>query len=375
MENKHAKLTQLYSSWGDKLLGHLDVLNNIQNNKTFSPVTVQLAPIEACTSMCPFCSVGARPLKSFIPFEKIVKCLTDFRSLGAKSLELTGGGEPLLYRDREAKKTINDIIDTAYDLGFDIGIITNTNKIGKLLHKDRHDKIEWLRISLIKIDEGYDPEDYDFDGFPEEKLGFSYIIYEVKKDDQGKYIPDEFAYRNWTYEGTTPETIRKLAHLVELHPKVKFLRLAGNCLIKGNNNVVQEKYKPLVDEVDKYEKFFLKEIYDNDSPFNDGCYQGAIRPYIAPNPHGGDYQVYICTSHVLNTRTYDLQYSLGSIDDVLGIWQRMNENFQKYGYPYEVKDNSGCNWETSCKFCYYYNNNKLLHTIAQAEHMPNRNFP
>ena len=99
MENKHKDLTQKYSTWGDKLLQHTDVLHSIQKDKIFKPITIQLSPTETCSSGCPFCSVAERPLKSYLPMVKIRKVLDDFKYLGAKSVEITGGGEPMLYRD------------------------------------------------------------------------------------------------------------------------------------------------------------------------------------------------------------------------------------------------------------------------------------
>jgi len=364
----HEEKTQKYSTWGDKLLQHTDVLYSIQKYQEFKPITIQLAPCEICDSDCPFCSVAGRPLKSYIPFSKIVKCLEDFKSLGAKSVEITGGGNPMLYRDKVEKKTINDIIDVAYDLGYKIGIITNTEKLGRHLKKDRHEKIDWVRISLIKLDENSNPEDYDFDGLPYSKLGFSYIIY----DGTGG-VPDELSRTNKPYEGTTPATIEKMAKLVDLHPKVKFVRIAGNCLIKGNNAEVRARYKNVIDSVDVHNKFFIKDIGFDDSPFDDGCYVGAIRPYVAPNPHGGNYQIYICTSHVLNKRVYDLDYSLGSIDNVIQIWHDMNKSYIENGYPYQIKNNGGGNWCANCNYCYYKFNNKLLHTVANE--MPDKDFP
>ena len=44
----HEELTQKYSTWGDKLLQHTDVLHSMQVNKVIKPITIQLAPIEAC---------------------------------------------------------------------------------------------------------------------------------------------------------------------------------------------------------------------------------------------------------------------------------------------------------------------------------------
>jgi hypothetical protein len=366
IDNHHEEMTQQYSTWGDKLLQHTDVLYSIQKEHTFKPITVQLCPCEMCDSDCPFCSVAGRPLKSYMSFSKIEQVLKDFKTLGAKSIEITGGGNPLLYRDKESKKDINDVISVANEMGYNIGIISNSHKL-KSIKVENHEKISWIRTSLIKLDEGFEPEDFDFNGFPYEKLGFSYIIY-----DTGN-APDPLSRTGKTYEGTTIKTIEKMAKLVEIHQEVKFVRIAGNCLIKGNNQAIKNKFKQIINSIDKYGKFFIKDIGEDDSPYNNGCYVGMTRPYIAPHPNGGDYQVYICTSHVLNTRTYDLDYSLGSVNEIIDIWKKANQKYKQEGYPYEIKCNKGKNWEESCKFCYYKFNNKLLYTVANE--MKDKDFP
>tara|TARA_R110000765_G_scaffold319990_1_gene412012 strand:- start:632 stop:1126 length:495 start_codon:yes stop_codon:yes gene_type:complete len=164
-----------------------------------------------------------------------------------------------------------------------------------------------------------------------------------------------------------------MAKLIKLHPDAKFVRIAGNCLIKGNNAATRDRWKDVIDSVDINNKFFIKDIGYDDDAYKNGCYVGLTRPYIAPSPHGGDYQVYICTSHVLNTRVYDLDWSLGNTKDIIKIWNDANESYKKNGYPYEVKNNKGKKWDESCKFCYYKFNNKLLHTVANK--MPDKNFP
>ena len=80
----------------------------------------------------------------------------------------------------------------------------------------------------------------------------------------------------------------------------------------------------------------------------------------------------MCTSHVLNTKNYDLDYSLCDIDQIIPTWEKCNKNYQEKGYPYELKGNCGKNWSESCKFCFYKFNNKILHTVAQE--MPDKNF-
>lgn len=359
--------TQKYSTWGDKLLQHADVLSSIQVNKKFKPITIQLAPTETCDSDCPFCSVAKRPLKSYIPFRKIKNLLQQFKVLGAKSVEITGGGNPLLYRDKEEKKDINDVIEFAGQLGFDVGIITNTEKLERHLNPRVYDYINWIRVSMIKVDEGKNPEDYDFGSFPRNKMGLSYIIYESTNG-----VPDACSRTQKPYAGTTKESIEKIAKVIELNPELKFCRIAGNALIERHQIIAREKFGDVIRSLDAHNKFFIKEIWDNDRPYDSGCYVGLVRPYIAPSPDGGDYQVYVCTSHVLEDRTYKLDFSLGSIDNILDIWVKANQKYKTDGYPYEIRNNKGKDWCTACNGCFYYNNNKLLHTVSQS--MPDKNF-
>ena len=159
--------TQIYSTWGDKLLQHTDVLYSIQKDKIFKPVTIQVSLTETCQSDCPFCSVAGRPLKQYIPFNVLQMALIDFKYLGAKSVEFTGGGNPLLY------PRLNDAIRFSYNLGYKIGIITNSHSFKKFIDPDLYPTIDWIRVSLIQLEEGRNPEDYDFNGFPEERLSFS----------------------------------------------------------------------------------------------------------------------------------------------------------------------------------------------------------
>jgi hypothetical protein len=361
--------TQKYSTWGDKYLQHTDVLYSIQYEDKFKPINIQLSLCEICDSDCPFCSVAARPLKSYISWPKLVKMMHDFAILGAKAVEITGGGNPLLYRDKEHKKDINDVVTLCHELGFDVGIITNTEKLERHLKPEVYDKINWIRISLIKLDEGKEPEDYDFGSFPKDKIGMSYIIYESTGG-----VPDELSRTNKPYVGTTKDTIIKIAKLIELNPEVKFCRIAGNALIDGYQTTIQEKWRSVLEEIDNHSKFFIKDVWDSTKPFEDGCYVGLTRPYIAPHPDGGEYQVYICTSHVLEARTYKLEFSLGNIDNVIKIWDNCNLNYAQYGYPYEVRDNKGSCWDKACGTCLYYNNNRLLHTVAQEMDKDDRNF-
>jgi hypothetical protein len=270
-----------------------------------------------------------------IPFDKIVQGLKDFRELGAKAVEITGGGNPLIYRD--GSKTINDIVDVAYDLGYEIGIITNSENLQRFLQPDRNPKIKWIRISLAKLDEGKVPDDYNFDGFDIQKLALSYII----------------------HDGTTVATIENIARIVERFPEIKFVRIAPDCLT-DDSLTIKEKWGDVIAAVDKYNAFFIKEINDNYAPYEGGCWVGLIRPYWIASG------IYICTSHVLINRTYSDTWKLCEVDDIKAAWERMNERFRQGLPPYEIDINKEC-WH-----CYYYNNNKILHSVIVE--LPDKNF-
>ena len=335
---EYQKDTQIYSTFGDKLLAHAEVLADIQTKGIWRPITVQLSLLAACDSHCDFCSVSRRDLQHRLKFEDVQKCIADFRELGAKAVEITGGGNPMMYPQ------INEVVDYAHSLGLDIGIISNTENPGKILKPETAQKLTWYRCSLTKLEEGKTVADFDFDVIPKGKLGFSHIM-NVK---------------------TTPETIEQIAELVKRYPDVKFVRIAGNCLDSESIEGVKKDWEPIIKKVDELGKFFIKEIAGCHNAFPDFCGVGAIRPYVMDDGY-----IYICTSHVLKFRKVDSRYRIGVITDVKGMYEKMNKRFQETGTLYDV-DIKG-----KCRECFYSNNNRLLNTIAggygKSRH-PDANF-
>jgi len=61
--DSHKKMTQKYSTWGDKLLQHTDVLNSIQNNKKFKPITYNWHPWRHVIAIVPFVLLRRAQLK------------------------------------------------------------------------------------------------------------------------------------------------------------------------------------------------------------------------------------------------------------------------------------------------------------------------
>jgi hypothetical protein len=331
MKLDYQQQTQAYSTWGDKLLQHTDRLHEIQHGKFFRPITLQLAPTELCDSDCVFCSVQARP-KGKIPWDVLEQGCRDFIALGIKSVELTGGGNPTLYRD--GSHTINDVIEIFTSEGVEVGIITNSENLKRHLNDDTMALVKWVRVSLAKLDEGFKPEDYDFTGLPDGKLGLSYIV----------------------HENTTPETFRMIEDVARANPAAKFVRIAPNCL-NDDSIGFKERWQTQLEKLDQ--RFFVKEIGDNFHAYPGGCWVGMIRPYWTSTG------VYICTSHVLMKRTYLPEYRLCGAEEISEAWRKMNERFEKGLAPYEIDI-------SKCGHCYYRFNNQILSTVISE--LPDKNF-
>lgn len=319
------KQTQQYSTFGDKLLRHADVLHTIQAHKIFRPITVQLAPTEACDMHCTYCSVANRD-KGKIDFDLICRGLWDFRNLGAKSVEITGGGNPLLYHDHG--HSIKDVIDIAHHIGYKIGMITNSPNPLRYIDPTH---LAWIRISLAGLDCGSLPGDYELDGL-EGKVGLSYII----------------------NEATTENTIKLIAIILQKYPYIKFVRIAPDCLT-DDSVTINARWGALIEQ---YPQMFIKDIGENYKP-HPRCLVGLVRPYWT---HSG---IYICTSHVLIDRNYNDAWKICDAADIQQAWNEMNRRFQEGLEPYVIDTNK-------CWHCYYANNNQLLDAVVTE--LPDEDF-
>jgi radical SAM protein with 4Fe4S-binding SPASM domain len=268
------------------------------------------------------CSVKNRDKNLELDFKVIKKGLKDFRKLGAKALEITGGGNPLLYPQ------INELINYAFKLGYKIGIISNSINPSKYLTKKSVDQIIWFRSSLSGFYKS-SKVPYDFSIIPEGKLGFSYII------------TDE----------TTKEHLEAIVELVKQRPDVKFVRIAANCLDGDEIKNFKKKWGKVIESLG--EKFFIKEIGENYRPYSDFCGVGMIRPYCTE-----DGNIYPCSSYVLKEQKYDPAYSIGRLENVRGMYNEANILYETFQKPYMIDPKK-------CYHCFYANNNKLLHTITK----------
>lgn len=127
----------------DKILKHLDRVNEWLEGGNPSPITVELDVTNRCNHKCPECVVNYFRVadSSFLPLP-LAKSIVEQLADKAKGVIFTGGGEPLCYPN------ILEIVKLAKNKGLDLGFITN----GSLLNDESAEIIlencTWMRVSL-----------------------------------------------------------------------------------------------------------------------------------------------------------------------------------------------------------------------------------
>lgn len=135
-----------------KLAHHPDQLAAFRAGQILAPVQIHLMPQNLCNHDCSFCSYRISNWKNSeqfddkeqIPWPLLQRTLREARALGTKAIELTGGGEPMIYGH------VDGLLELIRELGFDLGLVTN----GTAVTKARADFIgampawKWVRVSI-----------------------------------------------------------------------------------------------------------------------------------------------------------------------------------------------------------------------------------
>lgn len=205
------ELVTSFTSTGEKLLHHQEAMENLRNGKGF-PISCWIAPTDVCNAKCSFCSVGERP-GDVLPIRVINGFLDQLCPLGLKSVTLSGGGNPLLYKCKETGTDFNGLCDSIHARGLEMALITNgmplvpvgnyrTNEHAprqtwRNVRPDVLGYFTWIRISMAGLDH---PEKtvYVPDIDPSKTtLGFSWIMSDSYEEPSHKH--------GWV---STPEDIK-----------------------------------------------------------------------------------------------------------------------------------------------------------------------
>ena len=85
-----------YTSSGFKLLRHEYAIKRAINGFG-TPIVLQIAPTAKCNQKCAFCFHRGRSMGDDLDISRICDIIGILKQIGLRCVELTGGGEPLLY--------------------------------------------------------------------------------------------------------------------------------------------------------------------------------------------------------------------------------------------------------------------------------------
>lgn len=135
----------------NKLVSHPEVLEDLRSGGPGRLISVHLMPQNVCNHSCSFCSYrleGNKNSEVFddekaLPEAALKSLLSDFAELGVQGVEVTGGGEPLVYPHFET------LWGGLAQHGFATALVTN----GSMMREDKAERIcstrlKWARISI-----------------------------------------------------------------------------------------------------------------------------------------------------------------------------------------------------------------------------------
>ena len=297
----------------------------IEEDKRILPRHIQLNPENKCTQDCSWCSCSARDKTLEMPYETVMGVMGKFKNLGAKSVTITGGGEPLLH------PRINEMIKGIYNLGIEIGLVTNGDLIDRLGRKDL-EKITWMRVSLGD----------------EKKTNQNYWTNLTKAVERGK--------TDWSFSYVAANQIpnyKLIGDMVEFanHPKFTHVRIVNDIFNAEKLGVMQDikLYLRSEDIDDK------KVIYQDRGKWTKGvnkCLISLLKPVITAD---GKLAPCCGTQYKDDPPAKDYVADWGTIKDIDKIWKE-----QKYYNG------------SKCVKCYYDNYNILLSRLLEG--IKHKNF-
>lgn len=311
-------LNDEFTSTGAKFWHHREALEGLRDGHP-KPITAHVMLTDVCNHRCAFCSVQSREGESLSP-EVVKGFVAQLKPLGLKAVILSGGGNPILYKN--GGWDFNDAVDFLHGKGLEIGVITNgmplfdwpINRMGaggenlvtyrktwKNVRPDTLDKLTWLRISMAGLDHK-ENEVYVPDIDPTKTtLGFSYVahdIYEVPEEphhgkvstrsdlEQLAAVPKSVR----TFNDRVPELTSQIAELVEAHHP-RYVRLLPNCLEPDQIQARCDILQRMADSIDPSIVF----VQHKPPQAPPACYLGYLHPVL-----NCDGYVYPCDSCVLN---------------------------------------------------------------------------
>lgn len=278
-----------------------------------------------------------------IPTWKAIEILEDCRELGVKAIQFTGGGEPTVHPEHLA------IFDTALDMGFECGLVTN----GYLLRKGWEEilpRFAWIRVSV----DADNAESYSqIRGAP--AYAYDRVMSNIAEI---RSRIDDSTLLGCGYV-VTPDNWRGLVKGVERirDAGAAYVRLSAMFstdflapydkiydAVKQRVKAAGQKSTPAFEVVD----LFGDRITDlaTEAPNYDFCGYQQFNMYI-----GGNLKVYRCC-----TTAYTKHGEVGDLNNQRMIdWFRSDQKWQAYA-NFKAR---------SCNVCQFNNKNRVINTLTQ----------
>lgn len=376
-------LLETFTSTGSKFFAHQEVMTKLRNGRG-QPITSHVMITDVCNHKCAFCSVQARVGDS-LAFDDVMKYLVTLCNYGLKAVILSGGGNPILYKCKVTGKNFNDMVDAIYDLGLEIGLITNGmqlrqyNWVKSSYHDDYTireswwtvqpetlDKLTWVRISMAGLDH-YEREVYVPDIDPSKTaLGFSYVAHDLYREPADPYhgkvsrpldllSGDKCRAADWKFEDRLEELTGQLIHYARTY-RPRYMRLLPNCLEPSLIPKRCEQLECVTYEINRAVGNNVAFVQQKPPQAPHACYLGFLHPVLTPSGY-----VMPCDSHCLNE----------SADHKLGgePWRicHMSEIAKLYENPVRslIADPS-----KTCPGCVFTHSNEILEEVVNGGQTP-----
>lgn len=128
----------------DKILGHLDRVEEWLRAGVSPPVTWELDMTNICNHRCPWCFgyYQREDNRQSLKLKEAENIISQIKKFGGRGLTFTGGGEPL------CNSHTLEAVEYTRSIGLDIGFITNGTLIDKKSAGIILKNCSWVRISL-----------------------------------------------------------------------------------------------------------------------------------------------------------------------------------------------------------------------------------
>lgn len=378
-------LLNTFTSTGAKFFAHQEAMRKLSNGQG-QPITTHVMLTDICNHSCAFCSVHHREGNT-LSFKDICAYLDLLVPLGLKSVILSGGGNPILYRD--GRKTFGNVVEECCARGLEVGLITNGMSLcdytegstpvdGSYCRPRRSwktvsprvlDNLTWVRISMA----GLDHEERrvfvpDIDP-ARTALGFSYVahdIYEAPEDAaHGKVSTEADVLKLGALEGRNvhcfEERISELwdafVYYCDTY-KPRYLRLLPNCL---EPQLIEYRCKQL----DRIARGVNAEVVA-DVAFVQykppaapkACYLGYVHPVL-----NCDGYVYPCDAVVLSVA--EVAYRQGGSNHKFDVPWRMC-HWSEIASIYQAPVRSLIDPARWCQGCVFTKQNTILQAVVDG---------